>query len=107
MADECKACSAGRNCINGRKKWQNPFVMAAFGFLAVLLIVGPLLDSCTVFTMLTSFTREGLLLIYGQGVPVNLMHGTGTAVTIALLGKAMLKKLSRLQTKYGMLEGKA
>ena len=89
----------------GRKKWQNPFVMAAFGFLAVLLIVGPLLDSCTVFTMLTSFTREGLLLIYGQGVPVNLMHGTGTAVTIALLGKAMLKKLSRLQTKYGMLEG--
>ena len=93
--------------FHGRKKWQNPFVMAAFGFLAVLLIVGPLLDSCTVFTMLTTFTREGLLLIYGQGVPVNLMHGAGTAVTIAVLGKALLKKLSRLQTKYGMLEGKA
>ena len=91
--------------FHGRQKWQNPFVMAAFGFLAVLLIVGPLLDSCTVFTMLTSFTREGLLLIYGQGVPVNLMHGAGTAVTIAVLGKALLKKLSRLQTKYGMLEG--
>ena len=91
--------------FHGRQKWQKPLVMAVFGFLTVLLIVGPLLDSCTVFTMLTTFTREGLLLIYGQGVPVNLMHGAGTAVTIAVLGKALLKKLSRLQTKYGMLEG--
>ena len=91
--------------FHGRQKWQKPLVMAVFGFLSVLLIVGPLLDSCTVFTMLTTFTRESLLLIYGQGVPVNLIHGAGTAVTIALLGKALLRKLSRLQTKYGMLEG--
>lgn len=92
--------------FHGRPKWQNPLVMGVFGFLAVALLVGPLLDSCTVFTMLTTVTWEGVLLVYAQGVPVNLMHGAGTAVTIAVLGKALLGKLSRLQTKYGMLEGK-
>lgn len=82
-----------------------PAILVPFGFLTILCIVGPMLDSCTVFTMLTKFTPESVLFIYGQGVPVNLVHGVGCALTLALLTKPLLYKLNRLQEKYGMMEG--
>ena len=90
--------------FHGRPKWQKPVVMAVFGFLSLMLIVGPMLDSCTVFTVLTTFTWKSVAVIYGQGVPVNFVHGLSTALTILILGRPLLRKLERLQTKYGMLE---
>lgn len=87
--------------------WQKPWVLAPFGFLTILLLVGPMLDSCTVFTMLSKFTRTSVLLIYGQGVPVNITHGIGCGLTLFLVGKPLLEKLNRLQTKYGMMEDAA
>lgn len=87
------------------RNWAKPWVLAPFGFLTILLLVGPMLDSCTVFTMLTKFTKKTVLLIYSQGVPVNITHGIGCGLTLLLAAKPMLAKLDRLQTKYGMMEG--
>lgn len=89
-----------------RPQWRNRWGMGIFGFLAILLVVGPMLDSCTVFTVLTKFTPAAVLAIYARGVPVNITHGLSCGLTLVLIGKPMLKKLSRLQTKYGMLDGK-
>ena len=89
-----------------RKKWCRPWVLAPFGFLSILLLVGPMLDSCTVFTMLTKFTKENLLIIYGQGVPVNIAHGLSCGATLALIGRPLMEKLDRLEVKYGILETK-
>ena len=63
-----------------------------------------MLDSCTVFTVLTKFTKKNILIIYGQGVPVNITHGIGAALTLFFVSRPLLSKLERLQTKYGMLE---
>ena len=45
-----------------------------------------------------------MLLIYGQGVPVNTIHGLGCGLTLLVLTKPLLQKLSRIQRKYGILE---
>ncbi len=90
-----------------RESWQKPWILTPFGFFTLLLIIGPMLDSCTVFTMLSKFTWEGVLLIYAQGVPVNVTHGVSCALTLLLVGKPLLKKLRRLRIKYGMMEADA
>ncbi len=87
-----------------RERWQRPWILAPFGFFTLLLIIGPLLDSCTVFTVLSKFTWESVLFIYGQGVPVNVIHGVSCALTLLLLSKPLLKKLRRLRVKYGIME---
>lgn len=86
------------------KAWRKPWILAPFGFLTILLLVGPMLDSCTVFTVLTKFTKKNILIIYGQGVPVNITHGIGAALTLFFVSRPLLAKLERLQTKYGMME---
>lgn len=86
------------------KSWRKPWILAPFGFLTILLLVGPMLDSCTVFTVLTKFTKKNIMIIYGQGVPVNITHGIGAALTLFFVSRPLLSKLERLQTKYGMLE---
>lgn len=88
-----------------RKGWlpRKPLWLAFFGLFAVALVVGPLLDCCTVFTSLTSFTWASVLFVFGQGVPVNLVHGACTFLTLLLFSKPLLEKLERIQVKYGMM----
>ena len=90
--------------FHSRKRWQNPWILAAFGFFSSVVLIGPLLDSCTVFTVLTKFTKKNILLIYSQGLPVNIAQGIGAALTLLVLSGPLLAKLDRLKTKYGMLE---
>lgn len=78
--------------------------MAVFGFFTVVLIVGPILDTCSVFTMPTQVNLTTAGAIYLAGFPYNVSHGLSTLVTMLLVGESMLKKLNRIQTKYGVTE---
>lgn len=78
--------------------------LALFGFFSVALVVGPLLDTSTLFTMSAAITPAAALAVYASGIPVNLIHALATALTLALFARPMLDKLDRLRTKYGMLE---
>ena len=86
------------------RQWAKPWILAPFGFLTILLIVGPMLDTCTVFTMLTKFTRKNILAVYAAGVMYNVNHGIGAALTLLFVSHPLLSNLDRLQTKYGILE---
>ena len=86
------------------RQWAKPWILAPFGFLTILLIVGPMLDTCTVFTMLTKFTQKNVLAVYAAGVMYNVNHGIGAALTLLFVSHPLLSKLDRLQTKYGILE---
>lgn len=77
--------------------------MGIFGFFSVVLLVGPLLDLCTVFTMSSSLSWEFTLACFTAGFPVNLLHSISTALTLFLLGRPLLAKLDRLKRKYGIL----
>ena len=81
-----------------------PAVLAVFGFLMIVLVVGPLLDLCTIFTSLTALSWEGASLVFIRGFPLNVSHGVGCALTMLLFSRPLMEKLNRLKLKYGMLE---
>ena len=84
---------------------RRPLVMGIFGFLGVLLFVGPLLDTCSVFLATPSLRWETALPFYISGVPVNLSQASCTFLTMLLFGRPLLEKLDRVKEKYGMMEG--
>ncbi len=85
-------------------KLRNPVVLAVFGFVTVVAVIGPLLDLCTIFTALTRIRWSSVLLVFAQGFPLNVSHGIACALTMLLFSKPLLEKLDRIKRKYGMLE---
>ena len=88
------------------KKWlpREPMAMAIFGYLAVLLFIGPILDTCSVFLTLPEISLKSAWPLYVSGFPVNLSQGACTFLTMLLFGRPLLEKLDRVKTQYGMME---
>ena len=78
--------------------------LAIFGGLIVVTIVGPILDTCSLFTMTPIITKESVVAIYLSGLPINFIHATATVLTLLLISKPMFEKLDRIRLKYGMME---
>lgn len=83
---------------------QKPWIMALFGFFATILWVGPLLDCSHIFLMLSAINRDSILAALLSGFPVNLSQAICTVLIMLLFGRALLDKLDRVKTKYGMME---
>lgn len=83
---------------------RKPVVMAVFGFAAVVLFVGPLLDTSSVFLTLPVVNLKTAWPIYLSGLPVNVSQGVCTFMVLLLFGKPLLEKLDRIKVKYGMME---
>ena len=83
---------------------RKPLVMGIFGLLAVTFFVGPLLDTCSVFLVMSRITLKGAMAFYISGFPVNLQQAIATAIVLLVLGKPLLEKLDRIKTKYGILD---
>ena len=75
-----------------------------FAFAAVVLVVGPLLDACTLFTTGARLSWGFALAVFAAGFPHNLIHGLSCAITVLLLSRPLLAKLTRVKNKYGMLQ---
>lgn len=90
-----------------RKNWlpRKNWIMATFGFLTVLLWVGPLLDCSSIFLILPKITWSAVIATFVSGFYVNISQAICTAVIMFLLGNALLEKLDRVKMKYGMMEG--
>lgn len=82
--------------------WRDILGLTVFGFLCILLVVGPLLDTSTFF--MAGFSASSPLAVYLAGVPVNCVHGSAVALTMLLFGKPLLDRLRRIQIKYGVME---
>lgn len=83
---------------------RKPLVMAVFGFISVVLIVGPVLDTSSVFLTLPAISWGTAWPLYISGFSVNVSQGICTFLVLLLLGKPLLEKLDRLKVKYGMME---
>ena len=86
------------------QKLRDVIALGVFGFLGVAVLVGPLLDTCTLITMAAVINTTSVGAVYLSGLVINLLHGSATAVTMLLIGKPLLRKLGRIQIKYGMME---
>jgi len=78
--------------------------LSIYGAAMVLIVIGPLLDTSSVFTMITDVTMDSALAVYMSGLGINAVHAAATFVTLFLLSKFILEKLERIKTKYGILE---
>ena len=77
---------------------------AIFGAVVVICLVGPILDTSTLFTMAETITRDFAVSVYLSGLPVNIIHGIATFLTVLFLCKPITEKLNRIKIKYGMME---
>ena len=80
---------------------------ALLGYAIIQVIVGPILDVCSIFTMGQPVTGAYALTIFGSGLIPNLIHGVATALALFLLAKPMMEKLNRMKTKYGMMDSES
>ena len=83
---------------------RKPWVMAVFGFFAVILWVGPLLDCSHVFLMITNINWASVAATFVSGFYVNVSQAICTVMVMLLFGKPLLEKLDRIKIKYGMME---
>lgn len=91
-------------CFAKGRLERTPFAMAVFGFLAVLLWVGPLLDCSSLFRLVTHIDLNSAIFIFASGFPVNITQAISTVLVMLLFGKPLLVRLDRIKLKYGILE---
>ncbi len=78
------------------------------GAAFVLLVTGPLLDTCSVLVFSTgTFTVAGTLAIYAAGAVPNAILAVATFLTLFLFGKPFLAMMERVKDKYGIGGGDA
>ena len=92
--------------VAAKRKWIGitPLELAFLGFFGSFLIVGPILDTCSVFVILPVFSLSRALPVYIAGIPMNLLQSACTFVAMLLFGPPLLKKLHRIKIKYGILQ---
>lgn len=79
--------------------------LAIYGAIGCVVIYGGIINP----TSLLLWSPEGLTLevvlaAYISGFPMDLIHALSTAFFLYVLSEAMLEKLERLKTKYGLAE---
>lgn len=81
---------------------KDPFSLGIFGFVTVLFAVCPILDTATVFTMLSVFTPSAIITVYTTAIFTNIIQAGCTFLTLLVLSKPLLVKLERIIRKYGL-----
>lgn len=94
----------GGLCFARGRLPRKPLPMALVGFGCVLLVVGPLLDTCSAFLSLSEISSKAAWPFYASGFPVNCTQAVCTFLTLMLIGKPFLEKLDRVRRKFGMTE---
>lgn len=87
-----------------RLAWPQRIALAAIGFVLVVAVVGPILDTSTFFYLATAPTPELAAAVYLAGLPVNVLHGAATSLALFLVASPLLDQLARVRTKYGLLD---
>lgn len=76
--------------------------VAVGGFAFVVLVLGPILDTSTLFLMASALTPASAAAVYLAGLPVNAIHGAATALTLLLAADPLLGQIARMRRKYGL-----
>lgn len=80
------------------KKLQTVSVLAAS---FIVFIAGPVLDTSTLFFMVSTITPQATAAVYLAGVPWNCMLAAATFITLMLAANPLLGIISRVEKKYG------
>lgn len=84
--------------------WPRRIALAGTGFVLIVGLAGPVLDTSTFFYLSSAPTFELAAAVYLAGLPVNAAHGAAVAATLLLAANPLLDQLNRLRVKYGLLD---
>ena len=83
---------------------QKPWLMAIYGFVSVVVLVGPIMDSMSLFLGFAKLNKRVFATVFVPGFAHNCLNGLCTAAVMLIFGKPFLAILNRVQVKYGLLE---
>ncbi len=89
-----------REGFHGVQRIVFSFVAAAF----VIVVVGPILDTSTLFFLSSEVTFEQVLLIYTAGLSSNAIQAVCVFLTMLFFANPILECLARVKMKYGVME---
>ena len=89
-----------------KKVKPNRWNLLIVGFILAFALYGIIADSSSVLVMVTEYNPGSVLAVYGAGVPFSAAFGAATAIFLFLFGEAFIKKLDRINTKYGIVKTK-
>ena len=79
--------------------------LAIFGAFTAVIIYGGIMNPAAAFMVSSqTVTLKMLMAYYISGLPMDLVHGFGTALFIMLAAEPMLEKMDRIKVKYGLVE---
>lgn len=84
----------------------NRWSLSIVGFILAFALYGIIADSSSALVMVTDFNLGSVLAVYGAGIPFSAVFGGATAIFLFLFGEAFIKKLDRINTKYGIVKTK-
>lgn len=71
--------------------WPRRIALATVGFVLIVGLVGPILDTSTFFYLSTAPTPELAAVVYLAGLPVNAIHGAATALTLLVVANPLAR----------------
>ncbi len=78
--------------------------ISVFGFLAILILYGGIMDPAAVITFEPSVNLSMIFAACVAGFPFNLLHAASTAYFLWFLAEPVMEKLERIKEKYGLTE---
>lgn len=81
-----------------------PVLVALYGFFAVVILYGGIVDLNTVFMVSGELTPGIAAGVYLSALPFNVLFGASTAVFLFLLYRPIVKKLERVCRKYRLID---
>lgn len=78
-------------------------LVGIYGFLTAFVVYGFILDTSSVMMTVYEMNMHTVLAVYLAGIPFNLIHGAATFIFIMIIGNSMIRKLSRIKKKFGIL----
>ena len=82
----------------------NRWTLSIVGFILAFVLYGIIADSSSALIMANDLNIASLIAVYAAGVPFSALFGGATALFLFLFGEAFIKKLNRLNTKYGIVK---
>lgn len=88
-------------CFMSKRLSRRPWILAVFGFLSVVLFVGPLLDCAHLFLLAPDLSVLSITAALVSGFTTNVSQGIATALVMFFFGVPLLEKIHRVLIKYG------
>ena len=82
----------------------NRINLCVFGFLATIVLFGGITNPASVLMWQENPTLEMIILSYGAGLPMDIIHAFSTVFFLWFIGEGIIQKIERIKIKYGLLK---